>query len=118
MLLCCDYLAFTHTLELELTDIFERIHLAKSTFEDFFFKLIYNELRLTTILFQLPCHPPSSKKNRLQLVLRDGGGLRPRCAPCLLHYVIAFVAAHVVAGDRSTETGEFNKHLSGTRSSR
>ena len=32
--------------------------------------------------------------------------------------MIAVVAAHVVAGDRSTVTGAFNKHLYGTRSSR
>ena len=32
--------------------------------------------------------------------------------------MIAVVAAHVVAGDRSTVTGAFNKHLRGTRSSR
>ena len=51
-----------------LTDIFEKSYRAKSTPEfdvrthtNAIFKTTYNELRLTTILFQLPIHPSSRK---------------------------------------------------------
>ena len=43
-----------------------------STHANAIFKTTYNELRPTTILFQLPRHPPW-RKNRLWLVLRWGG---------------------------------------------
>ena len=58
-------------IESMVTDIFEKTYRAKSTLEfdvsthtNAIFKTTYNELRLTTILFQLPIHPPS-RKNRL-----------------------------------------------------
>jgi len=41
------------------------------------FIMTYNDLGLTTILFQLPTHPPS-RKNRLCLVLRWGGVTDPK----------------------------------------
>ena len=54
-----------------LTDIFGKSYRAKwtpefdvSTHTNAIFKTTYNELRLTTILFQLAIHP-SSRKNRL-----------------------------------------------------
>ena len=47
--------------------IFEKTYRTKLTLEfdvstHAIFKTTYNELRLTTILFQLPIHPPSRKK--------------------------------------------------------
>ena len=52
-----------------VTDIFERIYRAKSTFEfdlnthtNAIFKMTYNELELTTIIVQLPRHTSSKNK--------------------------------------------------------
>ena len=71
--------------DLILTDIFERIHRVKSTFEfglskhtNLILKMTYSELRLTTILFQFPRHP-LSRQNRLYLVLRWGGVTTKMC---------------------------------------
>ena len=49
---------------------------------------------------------------------REGINSRCRRFGSSFAAMIAVVAAHVVAGDRSTVTGAFNKHLRGTRSSR
>ena len=68
MWLCCLYahfdIKFMHVDSIS-TDIFETIYRAKSTpiFDistrtNAIFKTTYNELRPTTILFQLPIHPP------------------------------------------------------------
>ena len=80
MWLCCLYahsdIKFINVDSI-LMDIFEKIYRPKSTptfdmstHTNAIFN--YNELRPTTILFQLPRHPPW-RKNRLQLVLRWGG---------------------------------------------
>ena len=72
--LCCLYAHFDikcmHVNSI-LTEIFEKIYRGKSTpkfdmstHTNAIFNTTYNELRLTTILFQLPRHPPS-RKNRL-----------------------------------------------------